>query len=962
MGAHDQDGPLSRDISTLGRLLGDVLREQEGEAGFSLVEDYRARTKALRRRVPFPADFGEAGRRLLDRTAGLGLAQARLLVRAFTSYFHLVNMAEERHRLRVLRRREIAAQGSPRVESIEEAVAEAARAGVNAERVKRFLAGCTVEPVFTAHPTEARRRTVLRKLRRLAALVEALDDPRRPPAEIAELHDRVREEIAGLWLTEEVRHHAPTVLDEVRNGLFYFEEALWDVVPRLYREMEASLAAAYPAEPITVPPFLRFGSWMGGDRDGNPHVTARITEATVRMQKETALALYEQELEELQRRLSVRLEADGVPPALATSLEADARAMPETARVLARHFESEPFRRKAGVMLARIQAARRLNAARLLESLPPEAEGEDPNLWRSSAAPEAPHPDDADIAYGGPSELLADVAVIREALRPLRAGRIADGALKDLERRVQVFGFHLARLDLRQHSQVHAAAMAEVLKAAGIEPDYLSLDEAARVALLARELRSPRPMVIERAGYSPQTSEVLTVFTTARRLQEEMGKDALNVYVVSMTAGTSDVLEPLVFAKEAGLFRAGAAGEPPRSTLHVVPLFETIDDLHRCGGLMRELFALPVYAEHLRAWGGLQQIMLGYSDSNKDGGFVTANWELYKAQRALAEACRAGGVELLLFHGRGGAIGRGGGPTNRAILGQPPGTLEGRLRLTEQGEVAFARYSNPEIAHRHLEQTIHAVVKASLRHRDAPGARAPQADWTAAMERLSATAQEAYRGLVYDDPEFIHYFRQATPIDEVADLRIGSRPAKRQPGGRIEDLRAIPWVFSWTQSRHGLPGWFGLGSALEREAAQEGERGGGRLADMYRDWPFFRSLLDNAQISLGKSDLAVARLYDGLVGPPELRSRVFAAVAAEWRRTEDAVLAATGQATLLAGSPVLRQSIRLRNPYVDPMSFVQVSLLQRLRTLPEGDPERETVRRLVALSINGVAAGLQNTG
>ena len=964
MGAHDQDGPLSRDVSTLGRLLGDVLREQEGEAGFALVEDYRARTKALRRREPFPADFGDAGRRLLERTDRLTLAQARLLVRAFTSYFHLVNMAEERHRLRVLRRREIAAHGAPRVESITEALGDAARAGVGAGRVRDLLARCAVEPVFTAHPTEARRRTVLRKLRRLASLVEALDDPRRPPPEVADLHDRIREEISGLWLTEEVRHHAPTVLDEVRNGLFYFEEALWDVVPRLYRETEAALGAAYPGETIAVPPFLRFGSWMGGDRDGNPHVTARVTEATLRMQKETALALYERELEDLQRRLSMRVETAALEPSLAASLEADARAMPELAAALGRHFESEPFRRKTGLMLARLQAARRLNAARLIENAPLEAEGDDPKLWRTTAAPEPPHAADAGVAYRGPSELLADVAVMREALRPLRAARIADGALRDLERRVQVFGFHLARLDLRQHSQVHAAAMAEVLKAAGIEQDYLALDEPARVALLARELRSPRPMILEgsRAGYSAETAELLAVFAAARRLQEEMGVAALNVYVVSMTAGASDVLEPLVFAKEAGLFRPAAGGEPARSSLHVVPLFETIDDLHRCAGLMRELFALPVYAEHMAAWGGLQQIMLGYSDSNKDGGFVTANWELYKAQRALAEACRGAGVQLLLFHGRGGAIGRGGGPTNRAILGQPPGTLEGRLRLTEQGEVAFARYSNPEIAHRHLEQTVNAVLKASLRRADAPGAAEPGPEWIAVLERLSGTAQQTYRQLVYEDPEFIHYFRQATPIDQVADLRIGSRPAKRQGGGRIEDLRAIPWVFSWTQSRHGLPGWFGLGSALEREGAQEGEPGRRRLAAMYREWPFFRSLLDNAQISLGKSDLAVARLYDGLAAPPELRARTFAAVLAEWRRTEEAILAATGQGALLAGSPVLRQSIRLRNPYVDPMSFVQVSLLQRLRGLPDGSDEREEVRRLVALSINGVAAGLQNTG
>jgi len=956
-----EDDPLGRDVSTLGRLLGEVLREQEGEPGFQLVEDYRARTKALRGAEAFPADFGDAGARLLERTAALSLAQARLLVRAFTSYFHLVNMAEERHRLRVLRRREATGAGSPRVESIAEAMAEAARAGVGADRVRAFLARCTVEPVFTAHPTEARRRTVLQKLRRMASLVEALDDPRRPPLEVAELHERIREEIAGLWLTEEVRRHAPTVLDEVRNGLFYFEESLWGAVPRLHREMESALAAAYPGEALALPPFLRFGSWMGGDRDGHPHVTARVTEAALRIQKDTALALYASELEGLQRRLSMRADAADALPGLAASLDADARIMPELAATLGRDFQGEPFRRKTGLMLARVQAARRLNAARLTETAPPEGEGEDPRLWRTAAAPEPPRPDDARVAYRRPSEVLADVSVMREALHALRGGRIAEGSLRDFQRRLEVFGFHLARLDLRQHSQVHAPATAELLRAAGIEDDYASLDEPARVALLARALESPHGPATGGAAPSDQTAEVMAVFAAARELQEELGPEALNVYVVSMTAGASDVLEPLLFAKAAGLFHPRTGAAPARSTLHVVPLFETIEDLHRCGGLMRELFALPVYAAHLEAWGRRQQVMLGYSDSNKDGGFVAASWELYKAQRALAEACGEAGIELLLFHGRGGAIGRGGGPTNRAILGQPPGTLDGGLRLTEQGEVAFARYSNPDIAHRHLEQTVNAVIRASLRPLD-EATTDVRADWTAAMDRMSAAAQEAYRRLVYEDPGFLDYFRQATPIDEVADLRIGSRPAKRQAGGRIQDLRAIPWVFSWTQSRHGIPGWFGLGTALETESGREGEAGRRRLREMYREWAFFRSLLDNAQISLGKSDLAVARLYDGLAEPPDLRGRVFAAIAEEWRRTARAVLSVTGQPAILSGSPVLRQSIRLRNPYVDPMSFAQVSLLARLRSLPDDSPERDAVRSLVALSINGVAAGLQNTG
>jgi phosphoenolpyruvate carboxylase len=472
---------------------------------------------------------------------------------------------------------------------------------------------------------------------------------------------------------------------------------------------------------------------------------------------------------------------------------------------------------------------------------------------------------------------------------------------------------------------------------------------------------------------------VVDVFRTAKRMQAEIGAEACNVYIISMTAGIGDILAPLLFAKEAGLFVPARDGEPARSTLQIVPLFETIDDLHRCAGLMRDLFALPIYRQQLAAWGGRQQIMLGYSDSNKDGGFVTANWELYRAQRALADVCREANVTLLLFHGRGGAIGRGGGPTNRAIMAQPPGTLQGRLRLTEQGEVAFARYANPQIAQRHLEQVINAVLRASLEV-GAGASVEPQPAWTQTMDGAARRALESYRRLVYDDPQFVDYFHEATPIDQISSLRIGSRPAKRKGSGRIEDLRAIPWVFSWMQSRHGLPGWYGLGTAFDDETKDEGRKtkdgdapdssfvlrpssgaSAALLQEMYRGWPFFRTLIDNAQLSLGQADLAVARLYAGLA-TPELARRVFEQVEREWAATERAIKQIAGIDEVLANSPVLRRSIRLRNPYVDPLSFVQVSLLRRLRALPEEAEERPVLERLVALSINGVAAGLQNTG
>ena len=961
---------LSRDVNTLGRLLGDVLAEQSGADGFALVEELRARTKALRGDEGAGPDFGVEGEALLARVDGLTPEQDRLVARAFTAYFHLVNMSEEHHRLRVLRRREVAGGGAPRGESILQAVLAAGAAGVPVDGVRRFLAGCSVEPVFTAHPTEARRRTVLDKLRRLSHLAQQLDDESGREATLpararVALYDRIREEITGLWRTEEVRLTAPSVLDEVRNGLYYFEEALWDVVPRLYREMESALAEAYPGAGLDVPVFLRFGSWIGGDRDGNPGVTAEITERTLRLHKETALALFERALGALLRNLSV---AATEPPdaALEASIAADAEDLPDVAAALGGRSAGEPYRRKLAFMAGRVRAARRLNAARLRDPAASEAGGVEP-----------PRPTDAAVAYRRPEPLLADLELLAAALRRQGAARLAGGELHDLIRRAQVFGFHLARLDVRQHSAVHAAAIAEVLRVAGVEADYLKLDEAARIAVLAREIANPRPLVWAGRTYSPETQEAIEVFRTVHRLQGELGSEAANVYIISMTAGVSDILAPLLLAKEAGLFdpgtAAGAPGAPatpPRSTLQIVPLFETIDDLHRCAGLMLDLFALPVYDRLLAAWDRQQQIMLGYSDSNKDGGFVTATWELYKAQRRLAETCHRADVRLSLFHGRGGAIGRGGGPTNRAILGQPPGTLEGRLRLTEQGEVAFSRYANPDIAHRHLEQTINAVIRASLQTGAGPGESVsePEPSWLEAMDAISPLALDAYRGLVYADPDFVRYFRQATPIDQIAELRIGSRPSRRRTSDRIEDLRAIPWVFSWTQSRHGLPGWFGLGAAVAGVAA-DGAEPAARLREMYRRWPFFRSLVDNAQLSMGKADLAIARCYAGLVEDGALRARIFGAIEGEWRRTERAVLDITGQTALLGSSPVLRRSIRLRNPYVDPLSLLQVSLLRRLRRRPDAgdagdapDGERAVLQRLVALTINGVAAGLQNTG
>jgi phosphoenolpyruvate carboxylase len=936
-----EDEELSRDVNTLGRLLGEVLREQEGEPGFALVEELRARTKALRAQDPDPPAFGPDGDALLARCAELGASDVRLLVRAFTLYFHLVNVAEEHHRLRVLRQRDRAASGTPRPESVAAAIHEAAAAGVPAEEVRRLVDALRVEPVFTAHPTESRRRTVLHKLRALAALAERLDDPRLTPAEAAVLHEQVREEVTALWRTDERRGRPPTVLDEVRNGLFYFEESLWTAAPRLYRDLEEALAAAYPGQDFPLPAFLRFGSWVGGDRDGHPHVTAAVTEHTLRLHRETALALLERDLHALQQDLSLR--ADEVPPPLTAALAAEARAVPALAARVGNAFPNEPYRQLTALMLARLRAARHANATALRRLPSYESEGAlTDEVWGEGPPVGAGEPE---IAYRTPDELAETLASLGRGLEHQGVARLAKGAVRDLAWRVRIFGFQLARLDLRQHSRVLAHALAELLAKSGDASDYLALEERARATLLSRLLAAPKSPAWSRDGCTPETAEVLDLFAAVGRLKSELGRDAFGVFIVSMTAGVSDVLAPLVFARHAGLFDPGSSGGAARSALEVVPLFETIDDLRACAGLMRELFALPVYLRQLATWGCRQQIMLGYSDSNKDGGFLTANWELYRAQEALAAVCREAGVAMTLFHGRGGAIGRGGGPTGRAIQAQPPGTVNGRLRLTEQGESAFARYAQPAIAVRHLEQMLHAVLRASL----VPAAVQVRPAWTDVLSAASEDGRRAYRRLVYDDPDFVAYFRAVTPIDLVSGLRIGSRPAKRQSSDRIEDLRAIPWVFSWTQTRYGLPGWFALGTALARAEPA-------LLAEMYRDWPFFRSLVDNAQLGLGRSDLAIARLYDGL-GPEGTRGRVFASIEAEWRKTVAVIEAATGLPPL-AGSPVLRRSIRLRNPYVDPLSFVQVALLAGLRR----SPESEGLARLAALTVNGIAAGLQNTG
>jgi phosphoenolpyruvate carboxylase len=910
---------LSEQVHRLGTLLGETLIEQEGRALFDRVEEIRTLAKAHR------AGDGAAGLRLLERIESLPLAEARGVVKAFAAYFQLVNLAEEEERIRILRRRahEVQTRGEPMGETIAAAVRLLREEGVPADEVQALVGRLLVMPVFTAHPTEAKRRTVLTKLGRIADTLRQLDFASPTPDEQAALIDLVREEVVSLWQTEETRHQRLEVMDEVINGLYYFETTLFDLVPVLRRRLRQALEREYPGHAFPVPVFLRFASWIGGDRDGNPHVTARVTEAALREHKSTALRLYQTAMDRMRGLLSSALSL-GVTEALRASLEEDEALFPEDMRRAAERYPRQPYRQKMALVYRKLGAT--------IE--------ESPRAWRHEYRPRPG-------TYATAATFVADLAVVREGLRAHRGERLAEGRLGVLREQAETFGFHLASLDLRQHAQRHEAALQEVFARYGLAGDYASLPEERKVELVGRELASPRPLAPAELDFSEETNETLLTFRVAKRAQVRLGPAAVGVYIVSMARGASDVLAALLLARDAGC----ADG------LDIVPLFETVRDLHNAPTIMTTLFTSPAYAPHLARRDRGQPVMIGYSDSNKDAGYVTANWELQRAQRTLADVCRGHGVSLLLFHGRGGSVGRGGGPTNRAILAQPKDSVAGRLRLTEQGEAITNRYASRDLAERHLEQLVHAVLVTSLsRERPDP---VREAQWHSLMTTVSAAAEASYRALVHARPALVRYFHAATPVDEIAFLHLGSRPARRKPGLDISDLRAIPWVFAWTQSRVNLPAWYGLGTAVAGWAGGEDSRWRD-LSAAYRDWPFFRTLVDNAQLSLRKADLLIAEVYSSLARPADCEE-VFPHLRAEYELTKKTIERVTGQADLLDNEPWLQRSIRLRNPYIDPMNYAQVALLRRLRAEPEG-PDAAALRDAVLLSVNGIAAGLRNTG
>ncbi len=914
-GARD---PLAVEVRLLGALLGQVISEQAGPDLFALVERIRKRTIALRR-----DDDALERARLDEDLRDLDLDSAEAVIGAFALYFGLVNLAEARGRVRALRRRERAARDGILDDSVADSVAGLRRLGRTDEQLDALVARLAIGPVLTAHPTEARRRTALLALGRCAVLLARLDDPRLTPSEDREVRRRLREEITLLWRTSDLRLVRPTPLDEVRTAMAFFDATLFTVIPRLYRALDAALdppagRADGPAadtgrtgtRPPRVRPFLHPGSWIGGDRDGNPGVTAEITEKTLRIHADHVLRGYEAVATRLMQTIAAATTSDRVARPLASRLARDAEDLPETDRQLRRRFPDEPYRQRFGYIAERL---RRTRAALVGEPAPLTGR------------------------YGAAAELDAELAELQDALVADGLVRVAWGEVAELRWQVGTFGFHLASLEIRQHSSVHAAAL-----------------DAMRAAAPGTTEVTPGVTL----------DEVLGTFRAIAAVQARFGIDACHRYVVSFTAGPSDVTDVFELARLAMTARHGGDGDaadPP--VLDLVPLFESSDALTDAGAILGALLDDPEYRARIGARGDRQEVMLGYSDSNKESGFLAAAWLLHQAQSGLAGAARARGIELTLFHGRGGALGRGGGPTNRAILGQAPRSVDGRLRLTEQGEVIAANYANQTIARRHLEQMTGAVLLASTAEHDAQLERALVIG-TPIMTELGATARVAYRTLVHDDPRFAAFFRDITPIRELSDLRLGSRPAargRRDEAPSIDSLRAIPWTFAWSQSRINLPGWYGLGTALEAYRAAHGEAGLDAIARLARDWPFLSSLLDNAEMSLAKADMGVARLYAQLARG-EGDDRRWDAIETEYRRTVALLARVTGRDRLLDGAPVLQRSVALRNPYVDSLSELQVRLLARLRRLAPDDPEREHVLRLVQLTVNGVAAGLQSTG
>ena len=921
--------PLIEDVRFLGRILGEVIREQEGLAAYELIE--RIRRLAVAFRIDHDAKAGRALDRMLVK---LSIDQAVSVVRAFSYFSHLANLAEDRDNVRRLRAEE--AIGKPIEGTLALSFHRLRKHRIDDAQIAGLLEHAYLSPVLTAHPTEVQRQSVLDAERAIARLL-AQRDGLATASERDANQAGMRARVAQLWQTRMLRTSKLSVSNEIENALAYYQSTFLREIPRVYEMLEQAL----PGQ--SIPTFFHMGNWIGGDRDGNPNVNAQTLEVALSRQCETALRFYLTEIHELGSELSMS--------SLLVPVTADLQALADRSGDDNVHRVDEPYRRALIGIYARLAGT--LHGLTGTEAL------------RHAIAPREP--------YADADEVIADLRIVEASLGVHFGTALAATRLKPLIRGVEVFGFHLATIDLRQSSDQHEAVVADLLSVAHVEPDYSALDEDAKVALLMRMLRDPRHLRVHGARYGDKTRGELAIFEAAREGRERFGPRAIRHAIISHTEAVSDLLEVLVLQKECGLMRGvlgtdGATGDAV-ADLIVVPLFETIEDLRQASSIMRDFYALPDVMGLVMRSGREQDIMLGYSDSNKDGGFFTSNWELYCAETALeqlfAPLKHSHGLTLRLFHGRGGTVGRGGGPSYQAILAQPTGTVNGQIRLTEQGEVIASKYANAEIGRRNLETLVAATLEASL----LPAEREVPDDFLDAASALSASSMAAYRALVYETPGFADYFFTATPIGEIAELNIGSRPASRKTSRAIEDLRAIPWGFSWGQSRVGLPGWYGFGTAVERwlsGADHVGPKGSKArlqlLRRMVKTWPFFATLLSNMDMVMAKSDLSIAARYVALVPDTRLAEEVFATIEAEWARTEIALAKITGTRRRLAGNPNLARSIEYRLPYIDPLNHLQVELMRRYRSGRDVLAQNDRMHRGIHMSINGLAAGLRNSG
>ena len=923
--------PLVEDIRLLGRILGDVIREQEGATAFELIEQIRTLSVAFRRDEDHTAD--KALKKLLKSLTG---DQTVSVIRAFTYFSHLANLAEDRHHIR---RREVHERvGDTQEGSIEVALARLRWAGITPKTISQTLAKSHVSPVLTAHPTEVQRKSILDAERDIAQLLTARDDIKMrslaagggkdalTPKELSANELQLRSRVMQLWQTRLLRYSKLTVMDEIENSLSYYESTFLREIPKLYAELEQSLGN----QPVHS--FLRMGQWIGGDRDGNPNVSAQTLQYALRRQAEMVLRFYLTEVHFLGSELSM----SSILVPLSESMKALAEQSPDTNE----HRKDEPYRRALTGIYARL-------AANLKDMTGGDAA-------RHAVAPQNP--------YKHAEDFLTDLRTIQASLQDNHGLALSSQRLHPLIRAVEVFGFHLATVDLRQSSDKHEEVVAELLAVARLETNYSSLDEQAKRSLLVKLLNDARPLRVLDTTYSEHTQGELAIFEAAKAMRLRYGHHAIRHYIISHTETVSDLLEVLLLQKEVGLMR-GTLDKQASHDLIVVPLFETIEDLRNAAPIMREFYALTGMVQQMQRSGGEQDIMLGYSDSNKDGGIFTSNWELYRAEIALVdlfdELAASHGITLRMFHGRGGTVGRGGGPSYQAILAQPPGTVRGQIRLTEQGEVIGSKYANPEIGRRNLETLVAATLEATLLQ----PTKSASAKFLETASSLSLSSMAAYRALVYETPGFTDYFFQSTPLREIAELNLGSRPASRKASQKIEDLRAIPWGFSWGQCRLTLPGWYGFGSAVEaflnaNQSPAESKKQLALLQKMVKDWPFFRTLLSNIDMVLAKSDLALASRYAELVTDTALRKKIFNRIEAEWHLTVAALQLITGDKQRLANNAALQRSIRHRFPYIDPLHHLQVELVRRYRA---GQSD-ERVQRGIHISINGIAAGLRNTG